>query len=67
MSEFLDTVFSQSAQEPDYLLEPRLIWEVENGNRDKPCFRTDKSHNCTEACDLRRICCRPIAEWLRYR
>lgn len=31
----------------------------------KTCFRTDQSYFCFRTCELRRECCKSVAEWLR--
>jgi hypothetical protein len=31
----------------------------------KTCFRTEQSYFCLQACELRRECCKSVAEWLR--
>ena len=59
MSEFLATTFAQS--------ESELTSTQQQGESEKSCFRTDKSYVCKDACQLKRQCCRPVAEWLRYR
>ena len=46
-------------------IDTKTVRDVQATSGLDPCFRTIKQFNCTENCQWRQHCRKPIAAWLR--
>ncbi len=61
----MDTVQSHANSiAPEHHIAARALPDRPPAEK-KICFRTDLSYFCRQSCELRRECCKSVAEWLR--